>query len=377
MAQFEIISPNTNPRPDGTRVKLLALHHAAGNISPRNLLGMARFATNQFGNSGASCHYAVRNSEIGQGAPETRRTWTTSNRNIDNQAITFEIANSRNDSADWPMTEETLNTVATMCVEQARFYGYDTIAFYGDPANFGAPNEMVIVFHRWYAATNCPGPFFERNIGAFVIACNHLLAGRNARLVKIDARTVECVVDGPPALEPVAPLPPPTAPVEKNPTLSVGDIVNFTGGPNFVSSTATSPAGTRNAGAARVTAIATRGTQTVHLVGQPGGSNVHGWVPLSSVERSTTTPPVETPPAAPVTPPPAPTPPPAAPPNEEFRVRITTPALNVRSGPSASHRVNRQLVNDPNIYTIVEVVDGWGRLKSGAGWINLQFTSRV
>jgi hypothetical protein len=66
---------------------------------------------------------------------------------------------------------------------------------------------------------------------------------------------------------------------------------------------------------------------------------------------------------------------------KEYHVTITTPALNIRSRPGSNASVVRTLVNDKNIYTIAEESNGpgatkWGRLKSGAGWISLDFTKR-
>ena len=52
--------------------------------------------------------------------------------------------------------------------------------------------------------------------------------------------------------------------------------------------------------------------------------------------------------------------------------------LNIRKKPSAFASKTGQLAyNDPNMYTIVEVQNGWGRLKSGIGWINLYYTKFI
>jgi SH3 domain protein len=66
----------------------------------------------------------------------------------------------------------------------------------------------------------------------------------------------------------------------------------------------------------------------------------------------------------------------------EYSVTITALALNVRSGPGLDYRIVRTLVNDKNTYTIVEEVKTgggipWGKLKSGLGWINLEFTKKM
>jgi len=58
-------------------------------------------------------------------------------------------------------------------------------------------------------------------------------------------------------------------------------------------------------------------------------------------------------------------------------VRVTaTSGLNVRKGPGTGYGVAMSL-DHGGAYTIVEESDGWGRLKSGAGWICLQYTERV
>ena len=60
----------------------------------------------------------------------------------------------------------------------------------------------------------------------------------------------------------------------------------------------------------------------------------------------------------------------------KYRVRINTAVLNVRKEPNASSRIATQ-VRSGEVYTIVEEKDGWGRLLSGAGWINLSYTKRL
>lgn len=51
--------------------------------------------------------------------------------------------------------------------------------------------------------------------------------------------------------------------------------------------------------------------------------------------------------------------------------------LNVRKEPDHKSEVVGYLEwNDHNLYTIVEEENGWGKLKSGLGWINLKYTER-
>lgn len=58
-----------------------------------------------------------------------------------------------------------------------------------------------------------------------------------------------------------------------------------------------------------------------------------------------------------------------------YKVQVAIANLNIRKGPGVSYA--RKGFIDPGIYTIVEEQSGWGRLKSGAGWIFLAHAKRI
>lgn len=62
--------------------------------------------------------------------------------------------------------------------------------------------------------------------------------------------------------------------------------------------------------------------------------------------------------------------------SDGYKVRITANALNVRSGPSVQNSI-KSVVKKGEVYTIVEEYNGWGRLKSGAGWLSLSYTEKL
>jgi N-acetyl-anhydromuramyl-L-alanine amidase AmpD len=59
-----------------------------------------------------------------------------------------------------------------------------------------------------------------------------------------------------------------------------------------------------------------------------------------------------------------------------YKVRITASSLNVRAGAGTGYKINT-VVNKGEVYTIVGEFNGWGKLKSGAGWISLKYTERL
>ena len=59
-----------------------------------------------------------------------------------------------------------------------------------------------------------------------------------------------------------------------------------------------------------------------------------------------------------------------------YLVKITADVLNVRKGAGVSYKVVTT-VKKNEVYTIVQELNGWGKLKSGAGWIKLSYTKKV
>lgn len=56
-----------------------------------------------------------------------------------------------------------------------------------------------------------------------------------------------------------------------------------------------------------------------------------------------------------------------------YLVKVTATALNIRKGAGTNYPVTG-VIQDKGVYTIVEENGNWGKLKSGAGWINLKYT---
>ena len=59
-----------------------------------------------------------------------------------------------------------------------------------------------------------------------------------------------------------------------------------------------------------------------------------------------------------------------------YKVKITANVLNVRAGAGTNYKINTT-VKKGYIYTIIDEKNGWGKLKSGAGWIKLSYTKKI
>jgi N-acetylmuramoyl-L-alanine amidase len=62
--------------------------------------------------------------------------------------------------------------------------------------------------------------------------------------------------------------------------------------------------------------------------------------------------------------------------NSSYKVKITASVLNVRKGAGTNYAI-ATTVKKNEVYTIVEEKNGWGKLKSEAGWISLSYTTRI
>ena len=65
-----------------------------------------------------------------------------------------------------------------------------------------------------------------------------------------------------------------------------------------------------------------------------------------------------------------------------FMVKVSIPDLNIRKG-SGTNTAKTGMCTGVGIFTILEVREGkgsdagWGRLKSGAGWISLDHVEKI
>ena len=63
-------------------------------------------------------------------------------------------------------------------------------------------------------------------------------------------------------------------------------------------------------------------------------------------------------------------------PASTYKVKVMTGALNIRDGAGTNYKING-CIRDSGVYTIIKEQNGWGLLKSKAGWICLDYTVRI
>lgn len=323
LTNFDKLSPNCN-KPRNRRVCRITPHHVAGNLTAMAVLSLPNFQTYS-PTSGSSCNYAIgSDGTIGLGVAEANRAWTSSSSVNDHQAVTMEIANNGG-APDWRMSDDAVNAWLDLSVDISKFYGFSKIVYRDKPSTVTSTqvenwlkswvkvDEMAVTLHNWYAATTCPGPYFTRQLPWLIKEANKRLTSSSYKPVRFNSGgTTEKPAD------------PPTTP-KKTLDEVAAEVV----------------AGKWGNGQDRTDRLSNAGydpkvvQNRVNQLLFTGGAT-----------------------------------------NTPYQIMITAPALNVRVGPSTSEKVVKTLVNDKNVYTIVEENDGWGKLKSGLGWVLLSHTAK-
>lgn len=150
LVSYTKISPNSSARTG--KISKITIHHMAGNLS-------VEACANEFqGSRQASSNYGIgSDGRIGLYVDESRRAWTSSNRENDNVAVTIEVANDSREP-DWHVSDKALEALIDLCVDICRRNGISALNFTGDKSG-------NLTMHKYFAYTACPGPYLESKFG--------------------------------------------------------------------------------------------------------------------------------------------------------------------------------------------------------------------
>ena len=313
LVSYTKISPNrTSPRND--KIRKITVHHMAGNLSVETCGNV--FQTRQ-----ASAQYGIgTDGRIAQYVDEADRAWSTAWPDNDNQAVNIEVANDGG-APDWHVSDAALASLVDLCVDICQRNGIDKLIYTGDDTG-------NLTRHNMFVPTACPGPYLQSK---FPWIADEV----NARL----------------------------GIAEDKPATGGGDIVKgstvrvkqgaktYDGGslPSFVYSrdhVVFEVSGDRCVITYGGVVVAAVRMSDLTLVSGGGSTSTSG-----SASQGF----------------------------KAYTVKISVTELRIRSGPGTDTDSKGFIA--PGVYTIVEEANGpgaskWGRLKSGAGWISLDYATK-
>ncbi len=264
----------------------------------------------------ASCNYGIgKDGKVGMYVEEKNRSWCTSSNANDQRAVTIECASDTTEP--YAFKDVVYQTLIKLCVDICKRNGKTKLLWLGDKEktlNYSPKSdEMVITVHRWFANKSCPGNWLYVRLG-------DLAAKVTAQL-------------GSSAPAPAAPS---TGKNLYRVRKSWSDAKSQKGAFSVLEN-------------AKKCADANPG----HSVFDANGTNVY--------PQKTSAPAVSS--------------------GVPFLVQVSITDLNIRKGPGTNYARTQYI--PAGVYTIMEVKSGkgstagWGRLKSGAGWISLDYARRI
>lgn len=148
LVSYTRLSPNCT-KPRNHAIDTITIHHMAGNLSVEACGSVFALTSRQ-----ASSNYGIgTDGRVGLYVDEANRSWCSSNAANDNRAVTIEVANDEI-GGNWHVSDTALSKLIELCTDICRRNGIARLNFTGDKSG-------NLTMHKWFAATNCPGPYLE------------------------------------------------------------------------------------------------------------------------------------------------------------------------------------------------------------------------
>ena len=149
----ELISGKIQARSYGSRkgrpVTKITIHHMAGIMSGEHCGRYFEHASEV-----VSSTYGIGyEGDIYQYVDEKDWSFCSANPDNDKSAITIEVSNIKRGD-DWPISDESMDALLDLCTDICQRNGIEYLDFTGDASG-------NLTMHKWFMATNCPGPYLE------------------------------------------------------------------------------------------------------------------------------------------------------------------------------------------------------------------------
>ncbi len=161
-----VVCTKLSPNHSGLRT------HSIDRISPHCVVGQvtAESLGNIFSKSSyrASSNYGIdKDGRVGLYVEEKNRSWCTSSSANDQRAVTIECASDT--ASPYRMNDAVYKTLIKLCTDICRRNGKRKLIWFGDKnktLNYSPKSdEMIITVHRWFASKSCPGDWLYSRLG--------------------------------------------------------------------------------------------------------------------------------------------------------------------------------------------------------------------
>lgn len=315
LVSYTKISPNKTVNRNHA-IDTITIHCVVGQCSVETLGNIFAPASRQ-----ASSNYGVGvDGRIGMYCEEKDRSWCTSSASNDHRAITIEVASDT--KHPYAVNDKAFAALLDLVTDICKRNNIKQLLWKGDKSLIGQVDKQNMTVHRWFANKSCPGEYLYNKHGEIAAEVNKRLG----------------------VAEPVVPA-----------AIKAGDVVKIAGNATYYDGKKTVPAWVKKK---NWIVKQVKGDRAVIDKSQDGQNSINSPISIKFLTAVNAPVPSKT---------------------AEFKpylVKVTTPALNIRKGAGTNFGVTG-VIRDQGVYTIVEENNGWGKLKSGAGWISLSYTKKV
>lgn len=121
--------------------------------------------------------------------PEAYRSWCSSSKDNDQQAVTIECASDQ--TAPYAMNSKVYDSLIELCADICKRNGKTKLLWLGSKEKTLAytpkSDEMVLTAHRWFANKSCPGDWLYLRYGELADKVNQLLAGGKTGIINVES----------------------------------------------------------------------------------------------------------------------------------------------------------------------------------------------
>lgn len=176
LVSYTKLSPNHSGQRTHT-IDRITPHCVVGQLSCETICDCFRAGR------GASCNYGIgTDGRISLCVEEKNRSWCSSSNDNDQRSITIECASDK--SQPYSMNTSVYNSLVKLCVDVCRRYGKKKLLWFGDKntsLNYSPKaDEMVLTVHRWFANKSCPGDWLYKKLGDLASKVTAELGGSKA-----------------------------------------------------------------------------------------------------------------------------------------------------------------------------------------------------
>lgn len=185
LVDFKKISPNKNT-PRNHKIDTITIHCYVGQASVESM-------GNWFAEKSAqcSCNYGIGyDGRIGLFVDEGDRSWCSSSSSNDNRAITIECASDRTDP--YAINDKVYKSLVELCADICKRNNIKELKWKADKSLIGQVDKQNMTVHRWFANKACPGDYIYNRLGKIAKEVNAKLgAVEIVKDEKIGDSTVE------------------------------------------------------------------------------------------------------------------------------------------------------------------------------------------